>query len=58
MTAHIVMPARRSAVPGEWTRTCSNPECPWSAFDRDPERLAELAREHHENPDGEEAQPC
>lgn len=48
--AHVVMPARRSAVPGEWVRRCSNPECGWTAYDRDLERLAELATAHHVDP--------
>jgi hypothetical protein len=56
MTAHIVMPARRSAVPGEWVRRCSNPECTWQAHDRDVAVLAELARAHHEDPGGAELQ--
>ena len=49
--AHIVMPARRSDVPGHWVRRCSNPNCPWVAHHVDPEALAVLAREHHEGAD-------
>jgi hypothetical protein len=52
VTAHVVLSARRSNVPGHWVRRCSNPACSWQAHDPDPVRLAELARAHHEDPDG------
>jgi hypothetical protein len=51
VTAHIVMPARRSHVPGEYVRECTNPACPWTAHGRDPIALAELARAHSADPD-------
>lgn len=48
MTAHIVLPARRSAVPGQLVRQCTAPGCGWVAHSADPDELRELAREHHE----------
>lgn len=51
MTAHVVMPARPSAVPGHWVRTCSAIGCGWTAHRADPAELARLATAHHEHPD-------
>lgn len=54
MTAHIVLPARRSNVPGEWKRECTNPACPWTAYGRDTVALAEAARRHSADPDADD----
>ena len=51
MTAHIVMPARRSAVPGHWMRACTAIGCGWTAHRTDRDLLAQLAHAHHEHPD-------
>jgi hypothetical protein len=55
VSAHIVLPARRSHVPGEYVRECTNPTCSWTAHGRDPIALAELARAHSVDPDADAA---
>lgn len=51
MTVHIVMPARRSHVPGHWVRRCTAEGCGWVAHHPDRDVLGELAAEHRADPD-------
>lgn len=51
MTAHIVMPARRSHVPGHWVRRCTAVDCGWTAHRPDRVELDRLAQAHHADPD-------
>jgi len=53
VSAHIVMPARQSNVPGHWVRRCTG--CPWVAYRVDRAKLDRLALEHHDNPADEAA---
>jgi hypothetical protein len=53
VTAHVVMPARRSHVPDHWVRRCTG--CGWTAYRTDRDELAELVRAHQENPGSDDA---
>lgn len=52
MTVHVVMPARRSHVPGQWHRTCTR--CPWQEHHGDRDTLDRLAADHTDTPEPEE----
>jgi hypothetical protein len=57
VSAHIVMPARRSYVPGQYVRRCSAVGCLWVRHSRSLERLQQWATAHHEDPEAEPELP-